>query len=118
MQASRSYSIFSLIKQKHVEFNDQLSPSAKKLKLGWLFNKYSKIKPWKWEIITDNNHWHNKCLISEQWKQKWDDICFKNFGNELYDVFQKKWMLRRSRIRVAMILNEATAEFLIIFRYT
>ena len=52
------------------EFINHLSPNAFKLKLGCLYNKFSKEKICKCKKI--NNHWIIDCTKSKDWKHKWD----------------------------------------------
>ena len=56
------------------DFIDRLIPNALKLKLGWLFNKFSKMKIWECNCIHSNNHWIIEFAKSEKWRIKWNSI--------------------------------------------
>ena len=101
--------------RKESKFVDRLTPSAIKLKLGCLFSKYSKCKSCNWSVIKDNNHWITECSMTELWRIKWNSVCYKEFVGTFAYVLKKEYKIKRNKIRVAGILNEATMELLNIF---
>ena len=101
--------------RKESEFVDRLSPNTIKLKLGCLFSKYMKSKPCNWSVIKDNNHWITECSMTELWRIKRNSVCNKEFIGTFTYMLKKEYKIKRNKIRVAGILNEATTELLNIF---
>ena len=108
--------IMGVWNKENINFIDRLTPNAVKLKLGCLFNKYSKIKPWDWDKVHNYNHWIIEWKKSERWRCKWDNIWLKELGRTVADVLKKDYKIKRNQIRVAKILNEATAELITTIR--
>ena len=102
--------------KNHKFFIDLLTPDALKLKLGCLFNKYSKEKLCNWEQIKNNHHWITECCTTSEWRKKWNIKWNLILGKNLNDIINKSYILRSNQLKAASIINEATKEIVLKFR--
>ena len=102
--------------KNHNFFIDLLTPDALKLKLGCLFNKYSKAKLYNWEQIKNKHHWITKCCTTSERRKKWNIKWNLILGKNLNDIINKSYILKSNQLKAASIINEATKEIVLKFR--